>query len=355
MRSFSPSVWVLVLEIDGFQRSRAAVNGHLVVKLFWEIVTSGIRHRATGRRARSGGPAVRPSQDSAAQGSLSPFLFGPCLTGGLKGPRRLAWLFGSLALLTLLTNGTALLAADANPGEFTIATYNVLHQNRNLPRLATTIRELGADFVALQETNPESERWLRRELGHWFPHVAFREGRSGSDGFGFLSKVPLRRLMFLDPLPGWRGVWLAEVSLGGTNVQVVNVHLATPQVGRVDSLKRLLAAFAQCEALHTREMARLRPHLASRMPVVVLGDFNSFSFSHAATFLRQRGWVDSFAAVTDHADRQGTWDVQYQDSRWSFRIDFVFHTPDLRTLASRIVQSAASDHDPVVSRLQVRP
>ncbi len=240
--------------------------------------------------------------------------------------------------------------AAAAPREFTVATYNVFYRNPDLPKLAAVIRETRADLVALQETNGESEKFLRRQFAGEYPHIAFR-WRKGSDGFGFLSKAPLRKLEFLEPLPGWRGTWFAEVELGGTNAQIVSVHLATPQSRKMTSLPGAMTMFQEVEEIHAREMARIFERMSRRMPVIVLGDFNSFSFFHAPKFLVEHGFTDSFAAVTENADRQGTWRHRSGESEWRFRIDYIFHGRELRTRACRILQSGASDHSAVVSRM----
>ncbi|MBN2505070.1 MAG: endonuclease/exonuclease/phosphatase family protein [Verrucomicrobia bacterium] len=236
---------------------------------------------------------------------------------------------------------------------FTVATYNILHRNRDLPGLAAALRDTEADLIALQETNPASEAFLRRELAAAYPHMLFRGGAGGSDGLGFVSKVALRPLTFVEPLPGWRGAWIVDALWRDTPVRVANVHLATPQVGRPESLSALMAAFEKAEALHAREIARIHSRLSNATPALVLGDFNSFSFFQAPTFLARRGWVDSFASVTPNADQHGTWEYRRGGGRWRFRIDYIFHTPDLRTVHSRIPHSPASDHQPVVSRLAV--
>ncbi|MCX6905350.1 MAG: endonuclease/exonuclease/phosphatase family protein [Verrucomicrobia bacterium] len=237
---------------------------------------------------------------------------------------------------------------------FTVGTYNVLYRNPQLPKVAAAIRQMNADLVALQETTPEAEKFLRRELAVDFPYMRFREGEKNSDGFGFLSKLPLENLQFIEPLPGWRGCWLAQVSLGGSNVQVASVHLATPRPRDMASWSSIFLAFQTAEETHTKEMARINAQLSSRLPVILLGDFNSFSFSVAPQFLIGHRYVDSFASVTTNADQQGTWRLHPNGNEPALRIDFIFHSPHIRTLESRIIQSKASDHLPVVSKLSWR-
>ncbi|HNQ90638.1 MAG TPA: endonuclease/exonuclease/phosphatase family protein [Verrucomicrobiota bacterium] len=245
----------------------------------------------------------------------------------------------------------ASLAAEPHPaGEFTVATYNVLYTNPSLPTLAATIRATGADLVALQETNARSEKYLKRELAADYPHQQFHRAQ-GSDGLGFLSKAPLRNLRFLDPLPKSRGAWIAEVTLGGTLLEVASVHLATPDLRQVGSWIEAVAALRGAEDLHAREIERITAALTSNRPAVVLGDFNSLPFFQAPRFMIEQGWTDSFAAVNNNPDQHGTWRCRAGNAEWKLRIDFIFHNPSLRTLESRILPAGASDHYPVVSRL----
>jgi len=245
-------------------------------------------------------------------------------------------------------------ALSAGTNEFTVATWNILYRNPNLAALMPTLRAVDADLVALQETNPESERHLRQTLTATYAHMRFIGGKR-SDGFGFLSKTPLRTLRFVDGLPEWRGTWVAEVELGGRSVQVVSVHLATPKARQMTSMTGMLRTFQEADETHALEMRRLEPFLKTG-PTLVLGDFNSLSVSYPATFLRQRGFVDSFASVTEHADRQGTWVTRQGEQSWPFRIDFIYHDAALATVRSRIVASDASDHRLVVSSLRwVKP
>jgi endonuclease/exonuclease/phosphatase family metal-dependent hydrolase len=255
-----------------------------------------------------------------------------------------------LLSVTLLL-AVAARAAEA-PRTFTIATFNILYLNPDLPKTLAAIQEAKADFLALQETNAESERFLRARLGGDYPHMAFRGGQR-SDGFGFMSKSPLRNLDFLEPLPGWRGAWFVEVELGGAPVRIASVHLATPQIRRADSLPGLVMVFQDVEALHAKEIRRIHERLSNASPAVVLGDFNSFSFFVAPRFLAERGFTDSFAAVHTEPDQHGTWrDRRKQGPELPARIDFLFHTKELRTTASRLLRNDASDHSLLVSTLE---
>ena len=258
-------------------------------------------------------------------------------------------LFSALLLLPVCFAAAG--PMDLGRDEFTVATYNIFYRNVDLPKLAAVIQEAKADLVALQETNAESEKFLRRHLGDVYPHMTFREGRRASDGFGILSKSPLQNVKFLDPLPGCRGVWLAEVKLGGTAVQIVSVHLATPQTAKLSTIPGALRMFQEVEDIHMKEIARLHEAMNRQMPAIVLGDFNSLSMFRAPTFLREHGFTDSLAAVTERPDDHATFQYRAGGNDFPFRLDYIFHNRPMRTRASRVVKSDASDHAMVVSRL----
>ncbi len=111
----------------------------------------------------------------------------------------------------------------------TVATFNILYGNRDLPGVATAIAATKADVVCLQETNAESERFLRGEFSTRYRHQAYHGG-VGQDGFGILSVTPLSDLRFIPPTHGLFGSWLFRAAWAGTNVQFAVVHLHLPNL-----------------------------------------------------------------------------------------------------------------------------
>jgi len=266
------------------------------------------------------------------------------------------FIIGQFSLLLFLAG--RLPAADTPRGQveggFTVATYNILYRNVDLAGLVAVIREAKADLLALQETNAESEKFLRRHLANVYPHMMFRAGERAAGGFGFLSRPALQNSKFLDPLPGCCGAWLAEVNLGGTNVQIVSVHLATPKIAKLATILGAVQMFQDVEEIHAKEIARIHEAMNQQLPAIVLGDFNSLSMFAPPRFLSQHGFTDSFAAVTEKPDDHPTCHYPVRGTDFKFRIDYIFHTGQMRTGESRIVPSDASDHSLVVSRLEWR-
>jgi endonuclease/exonuclease/phosphatase family metal-dependent hydrolase len=253
----------------------------------------------------------------------------------------------------------AILAAAApvvSAEPFTVATYTVNWGNVNLRETVEVIRKAEAGLVLLQETNADSEAWLRRHLRGDFPHMLFRgdRGRYPAERLGLLSKSPVTGLKFLPPKHGLFGTWIGRAALGGREVQIVNVHLEPAYFQRGEGLLDAMKVYQRLEDTHGREIRAIHEALAADVPTILAGDLNSLSTFAAPKFLADKGFTDSFASVNENADQQPTWRWPVGRGELSLRLDYLFHTRHFRTLESRIVQSNASDHHLVVSRLEWR-
>jgi len=235
--------------------------------------------------------------------------------------------------------------------EFTVATFNMNWGNVDLADTVRVLAGAEADAICMQETNPESERAIREGLSRVYPHMHFTKNVRYSSGFAVLSRTPLSNVRFLEPEFGFFGTLFADIALGGRRVRVASVHLepVVPRDG--EDAGEILALFFKVEGLHLKEIARIAAELPAGVPSIVAGDLNSASFGSAPRFLKNRGFVDSFAAVTPKPDAHTTWHWNHRGTDLRFRIDYVFHSPEMRTLGSRIVEAPSSDHKLVVSRL----
>jgi len=236
------------------------------------------------------------------------------------------------------------------PATFKVATYNILYLNRDLKEIAATIRKSQADLVCLQETNARSERYLRKHLKDLYPHARFRRG-SQAGGLGFLSGVPLKKVKYLPRKFGHFGTHFCRVTLGGKEIHVANVHLvATRPRGRTD-FAELWWLLGRSESIRAKEIDYIYQNLPKNRPVIVAGDLNSPPEWRAPRFLKSKGFIDSLASARpDHAS-VATWKWARADRALALRLDYLFHTKDIRTLSSKVLTSDASDHSLVVSEM----
>lgn len=239
-------------------------------------------------------------------------------------------------------------------GTFRIATYNILYVNKDLKAIAATIRKSRADLVCLQETNNKSARFLRKELKGVYPHAHFSRS-SGPGGFAFLSKTPLKKIQYLPRKFGHFGTLMCQVELAGKTVQIVNVHLIATNPGGKRNPWALLKLLGRTELARARQIAHIHGKLPEKMPVVLAGDLNSLPDWAAPTFLKSKGLIDSLASARKDHKNVVTWKWARKGASLALRIDYIFHTADIRTLAGKVLTSSASDHYLQVSTMRWAP
>lgn len=243
----------------------------------------------------------------------------------------------------------------SRPGpRFTVASYNINYENVNLPKVVETISKSKADLVCLQETNRLSELYLRRRLGRTYRHMTFRHSL-GAGGFGFLSKSPIRNRRYLPRRHGFFGTWVAQVKLGGRNVQIANIHLLPTLPRRGQTAKQFLKLFVKTEGMRGREIAYIHSKLRPKVPTILAGDFNSVPGLTVTQYLGARGWIDSFRSAAPKGENGFTWHWPWRGVELRQRFDYIFHAADIKTCASKVIRSEASDHYLLVSTLTWAP
>ncbi|MCR9200460.1 MAG: endonuclease/exonuclease/phosphatase family protein [Planctomycetaceae bacterium] len=247
------------------------------------------------------------------------------------------------------------IAADT---EITVATFNLNYANESPRDMLATLEQTRADILFLQETTPDVERLLRRRFRGTHPYVVFMGHRNEyfAERSGVISRWPLRNLKFAPPVEGGLfGTLMAETSVHGQTVQLVNVHLMPFQVKRRTSVAAVMTAMGRTESVHQREATRLLERLNVRRPTLVCGDFNSLPDFKAPTAMKAGGLNDSYAQVVSRREQKPTWHWPFGDVNVQFRIDYVFHSDHFETRQSRVIESGGSDHYPVISQLRLQP
>jgi endonuclease/exonuclease/phosphatase family metal-dependent hydrolase len=237
-----------------------------------------------------------------------------------------------------------------------ICTYNV-HKCRGMDRrvkpgrVASVLREVGADIVALQEVvSVESGRarehhqahFIAEELGMHYQIGENRRHDGGAYGNVVLSRWPLRFCHNYDIT--WRGreprgalrVDVEAEGPGGARhlLHVFNIHLGTAYIERRFQGRRLVSA----DILRDQ---RLRA--GSR---VVLGDFNEWTRGLATRLL---GEELVSADLREHLPRART----YPGVLPFLHLDHIYFDPSLRLerlwLHRGMTALVASDHLPLVA------
>lgn len=241
-------------------------------------------------------------------------------------------------------------AAEGSPAgrRLVVLSYNALGYSSDAADTIRVIAESQADVVALHELNPETAAVIERELQVAYPH-RWLEPRPGVTGGGILSKLPFTResRRFSE---GWIGPPMSVVlDVRGTAVGFVRFH-AVAGPGHVPEREE-----------QARELANLAQ--ARARPLIVAGDLNATDQNGAYAIVAQHlrdAWRDAGSGFGHTFPGVPTAEVG--GSRpvilglpvplWLVRIDYVFHSDELRATGARTAwYGGASDHRGVVATL----
>lgn len=184
-------------------------------------------------------------------------------------------------------------------------------------------------------------------------------GRGKNSPSVVISRLPIR---YTSPENG-STKFFVDIEKNGNPVRVCCVHLNSYKMDEEDLevLQRLAHAdmpdtvpgtiekLKQAAREHQVEWdSLLLPMLEkSRVPVVLAGDFNDTPASyiyHQATKL----FVDSYV-------EQGRgFGTTYHGPYPAFRIDYILHSPSMKTLSYKRIKTSISDHYPIVATVRVK-
>lgn len=236
--------------------------------------------------------------------------------------------------------------ATAGDYPLTVMTYNVhsgygTDGTQDLEAIAAVIEASGAHVVGFQEISrgwllngsTDMVGWLQRRLA--MPYVAFHATTHDPVwGNAVMSRHPIAAteeglLPELDSLIR-RGYLTATIDMAGGPLSLTSTHLH-----HTGDLDRIHAA--QVEAL--LEAWDGRPHS------LLVGDFNARPGWDQVEQVLTAGFEDAWQVGSGPGYTANATDPRH-------RIDWIFHTPDLTVRSVSVVESQASDHFPVVARIE---
>lgn len=271
-------------------------------------------------------------------------------------------------------------------GTVTVATFNVLnlfddhddpyHADEGTPakpkaeleRLAATIRALNADVLALQEI--ENRGYLERfnaallsDLG--YEHVVCFDSndRRGID-CAVLSRLPV------GPVTSWRHLRFSDGSGGemSYNRDLLQVRIEPPDCPDFDlfvvHFKSKRGGATETERYRVAECTRTREILSGMLKkdadarFLICGDFNDTWDSKPLKALMGDGAMALVDFTKELPEKASSYNRLNNDSV----IDFIFaspamakmHEPGSYKIIPGTVESAGSDHNPVVTRFRLR-
>ncbi|MCX6358850.1 MAG: endonuclease/exonuclease/phosphatase family protein [Armatimonadetes bacterium] len=234
----------------------------------------------------------------------------------------------------------------SEPGALRVLTYNVHGGRGGLDALAETILRERPHIACLQEADwPEKVRAFPQEMaGRLKGYRCF-----SSRGLMVASRIPMLRTRteLLSKQSEFRPALVVTARLGDAEVTVVCVHFANGRANQTlfqhtNGLEEYFDAAADIREAQAVSITNLVGRIDG--PLVVCGDFNT----------PPRGQVyDQLAAVLTDSYREAAIGLgcTYPSNLPMLRIDYIWHNRHAEALQSRVINTRASDHRPVVAEI----
>lgn len=230
-----------------------------------------------------------------------------------------------------------------------VMSYNVA-QNEREPALLGVIARVNPDLLLLQEAGT-----LPRAIAEAFPEFHI----SGTGSCIIASRFPITEAHSgaFPALQYGSGYTRCRLQVGAHGLTVYNLHLETARAGISQLLRRGLYGIPGFEAsnnLRVENAHRVAELLrAEAGPLLVGGDFNAPQASLVYRTIRGHRLADFFDAVG--VGYGYTYGHALPPGQSFIRIDHLLGTPELQVERCWADTNAASDHQPLVADIVVRP
>ena len=238
-------------------------------------------------------------------------------------------------------------ALDPPQGEtFSVVTFNVQGSNAELDAATEWLLSAGADVIVLQETAEGYDHRLER----LYDVYAHEDHIAGSVRIFSRYAILERQILSIEDDPGRLALRLL-LDQNGRELAVYAVHLALPQANWQPSTHFALDMLLRYnETRRNAQARRLLEILAGESkPYLVAGDFNMSDSSLIYDDIAEQ-MNDAWRNAGTGAGR--TWPVAEviglpRIIHPFLRIDYIWHSDELRTVAANIGGPIGSDHLPV--------
>ncbi len=237
-----------------------------------------------------------------------------------------------------------------NPDVITLFTFNMQGERARVLHLIELIRWHKPDILCFQELTEPAAQALSKALSDDYPHQQIYTQGVTIHGVGTYSRYPLNGREFI---PADHGHLRAIVTLNNGSLDrefvLYNVHPSPP--GGIRNLRGFQPRYRR------GEIEVILTHAETEtLPVVIVGDFNLTD--RTADYFQITTHFDDAFREAGYGPRATFPDLggiaRPLSGPWFglLRLDYVFHSRDIRALNVRVIpDSAGSDHRPVLAQL----
>lgn len=276
-------------------------------------------------------------------------------------------LFWKIALVAAAGAFLALSTAggSVNSTKLAVMTYNIGGLGSRQPATKDVIQALKSrdipDIILLQEVQGEKQA-LRIAQGVDFPNVIYANHKGKQYGLAIISSLPIsnsQSVYFKSSENGY-GAVAAEVEANDQKLVVCSLHLDRIDPIKVsgqrvdmswgDALGYLKTEILE-DTIRSRSVEELVRWLGTLKAdrILIGGDFNTVPFSKAIRRMN-RDFDDALWPSTAY------FKGSYRNLPFfiSPRIDFLFHSPSLKSSSATIVRTGTGDHYPVMALVEFK-
>ena len=252
-------------------------------------------------------------------------------------------------------------------GSFTVMSFNVGDTNWSFPsadQISQVIRETGPpDILLLQEVRGERQVEQLSQMLNYPNYIAVPYKSQRRVCLAILSMFPIDHpdyLYFTSSSQG-SGALCSVVNVGGVPILVCSVHL-----DQIPSKRRLKNGYVDQTVEHTAHQLRdeifgdtVRSRSAAELiawiqkkgypSIIIGGDFNTIPFSKAVMAM-DAAFEDALWPSIDYFT--GTYFKI--NSPLLPRVDYIFHSSDLKAYDPKVIKNSPGDHYPVRAKFKSR-
>lgn len=260
--------------------------------------------------------------------------------------------------------------------EYKLLTYNTMQFSSMKPHSAEApnkvlkyLQDSQADIICLQEANCHtSSKYLQSEdvlrALSAYPYQRVLPGKKLINMWVF-SKYPIIKCERIPFESIANASYYCDIKIDGKIIRVINNHLESNKLNQADKniykdiidkpdkesishvathLNGKLAPAAVLRAKQAETVARVIEE--SPYPVIVCGDFNDIPNSYTYRKM-SKGLEDAWV---NNANGLG---ITYHEHFFLFRIDYILHSPSIKTYQTQIDKVSHSDHYPLWTYFQL--
>jgi len=258
-------------------------------------------------------------------------LFGLCFPLGL-----FIGLYSSFFLPSLST------PVSQNSQMIKAMTFNMLRSNTDYDSIVKMVAENNPDIVGLQEITPQAVPTLIKRFEKDYPYHAFHPVELPHN-VGILSRFPIDKLIALPSTPVKRGIQVTLRLNNGEPIEAIVTHLIP-----FYPLNKFYRLAQDWYALRAKQVSYLSNIVKQYDdPVIIMCDCNFTDTSETYSRM-QNAMSDSF--------HEAGWGFGHTFRGRFFpvgRIDYIWHTEDIKTVEAYVGEGGGSDHLPLVAKLQL--